>query len=59
MFQYYNWMLPHIFFLIEYKSTNCSFISETSNNGLDPSLESLPNKLLMSVLRKKTNFFFF
>ena len=47
------------FFLIEYKSFSCFFTSETSNKGLDPSLESLPNKLLMSVLRKKTNFFFF
>ena len=59
MFQYYSWMLPHIFFLLEYKSFICSSTSDTSNNGLDPSLESLPNKLLMSVLRKKTNFFFF
>ena len=48
----------YFFFLIVYKSFNCFFTSETFNKGLDPSLESLTNKLLMSVLRKKTNFFF-
>ena len=48
----------YFFFLIVYKSFSFFFTSETSNKGLDPSLESLTNKLLMSVLRKKTNFFF-